>query len=200
MNQNDMEKKLDQLLADLPKPQYDTDKWLIEDHTAEFDRIVGQRRRKVWMQRWAAAAVVAGFLCLIGITLEQQTKEPLPPVAETTVKQKSVEPQPLDQVEETKLADARPVQTAPVKAKRMEKPATAQPSVRQMTPIDSLADIVAHIEESMQGIRDSCYMANVEKLIRTDDRLQRLVNNLIIEGIITEKAVQTALVNPQNNN
>ena len=199
MNQNDMEKKLDELLAGLPKPQYDTDKWLIEDYTAEFDHIVSQRRRKVWMRRWAAAAVVAGLLCLIGITLEQQTKKPLPPVAQTTVKQIYVEPQPLVQKEEPKLVEAQPVQTVQIKAERMKKPAAAPAAVHSMTPVDSLADIVARIEESMQGIRDSCYMVNVEKLMRADSHLQRLVNNLIMEGIAAEKAAQTASVTPQNN-
>ena len=40
----DMEKKLDQLLAEMPKREYDLDAWLAEDETAEFDRIVSEQR------------------------------------------------------------------------------------------------------------------------------------------------------------
>ena len=40
----DMEKKLDQLLADMSKRKYDLDAWLAEDETAEFDRIVSEQR------------------------------------------------------------------------------------------------------------------------------------------------------------
>lgn len=97
----DMEKKLDQLLADMPKREYDLDAWLTEDETAEFDRIVNEQRvpsgydagvsvaenghelhsgsaagykqRPLW--RWVAAA--ACFLLIIGIGLHYQFEEPV---------------------------------------------------------------------------------------------------------------------------
>ena len=68
----DMEKKLDQLLADMPKRDYDLDAWLAEDETAEFDRIVS-KQRPLW--RWVAAA--ACFLLIIGVGLHYQFKEPV---------------------------------------------------------------------------------------------------------------------------
>ena len=68
----DMEKKLDQLLADMPKREYDLDAWLTEDETAEFDRIVS-KQRPLW--RWVAAA--ACFLLIIGVGLHYQFKEPV---------------------------------------------------------------------------------------------------------------------------
>lgn len=97
----DMEKKLDQLLAEMPKREYDLDAWLAEDETAEFDRIVSEQRassgydagvsvaenghelhsgsaagykqRPLW--RWVAAA--ACFLLIIGIGLHYQFEEPV---------------------------------------------------------------------------------------------------------------------------
>ena len=197
MTNNDMEKKLDQLLAGLPKPQYDTDTWLIEDHTAEFDRIVRQRRRKVWGRRLAAAAAVIGALCVIGTKLEKQTDIPQTQVTHKTTQPIVVQPQP----EEPLLVEVTPERKAPQKAwtQKTKKAAAAQPTSRQMTPVDSLADIIAHIETSMQGVRDSCYIANVEKLIRVDDRLQRLVNELLLEDIVNEPTVPVVLNNPENN-
>ena len=80
----DMEKKLDQLLAEMPKREYDLDAWLAEDETAKFDRIVSEQRvpssktaeskhRPLW--RWVAAA--ACFLLIIGIGLHYQFEEPV---------------------------------------------------------------------------------------------------------------------------
>ena len=80
----DMEKKLDQLLADMPKREYDLDAWLAEDETAKFDRIVSEQRvpsaktaeskqRPLW--RWVAAA--ACFLLIIGVGLHYHFKEPV---------------------------------------------------------------------------------------------------------------------------
>lgn len=68
----DMEKKLDQLLADMPKREYDLDAWLTEDETAEFDRIVS-KQRPLW--RWVAAA--ACFLLIIGVGLHYQFEKPV---------------------------------------------------------------------------------------------------------------------------
>lgn len=196
MKQNDMEKQLDQLLANLPKQQYDTDQWLVEDHTAEFDRIVSQRRRKAWRWRLSAAAVIIGLLCTVGIMLEKKTE-----VEPTLVAKETEQPTatPIQQPEEPVLAAITPTETKPttVKAKQA-KPVSV--SHATMTPIDSLTDIIAHIESSMQGVRDSCYIANVEKLIRVDDRLQRLVNDLILEGMMNTPTAQVALNEPQDNN
>ena len=80
----DMEKKLDQLLAEMPKREYDLDAWLAEDETAEFNRIVSEQRvssaktaenkqRTLW--RWVAAA--ACFLLIIGIGLHYQFEKPV---------------------------------------------------------------------------------------------------------------------------
>lgn len=196
MKQNDMEKQLDQLLANLPKQQYDTDQWLVEDHTAEFDRIVSQRRRKAWRWRLAAAAVIIGLLCTVGIMLEKKAEVDPTLVAKET-KQPTVTP--IQQPEEPVLAAITPTETKPTTVKtKQAKPVTV--SHATMTPIDSLTDIIAHIESSMQGVRDSCYIANVEKLIRVDDRLQRLVNDLILEGMMNTPTAQVALNEPQDNN
>ncbi len=80
----EMDKKLDELLANMPKPEYDLDAWLAEDETEEFDRLqrmntdLHRSKRKVW--RWVAAACL---LLIIGIgvtTLQEgvQTSELLP--------------------------------------------------------------------------------------------------------------------------
>ena len=56
----DMEKKLDQLLAEMPKREYDLDAWLAEDETAEFDRIVSEQRASSGMIVLKASSVRFG--------------------------------------------------------------------------------------------------------------------------------------------
>lgn len=195
---NEMEKKLDQLLERLPSQQYDTDAWLIEDETAEFDRIVSQRRRKVWLWRWSAAAAVAVLLVVAGTMVDWKTEEVQQPVVHTT-EQPSANQPAIEEQQQPLVAEAELPKTAPAPAQATTPKAIAQLAGRTMTPIDSLTDIVARIEQAMQGVRDSCYIANVEKLMRTDDRLQRLVNQLVLEGIMADTTTNTAFTNPQDN-
>ena len=192
---NEIEKKLDQLLDSLPKPQYDTAQWLAEDHADEFDRIVSQRRRKTWMRRWSIAAAIVGLICITGTLLYKGAEAPEESPVVAIVQPPAVHHLPVE--EQPQPAEA-PLPQQKTVAKVVQRPvATVQPTARTMTPIDSLADIVERIEQTMQGVRDSVYMANVEKLIRTDDRLQHLVNQLILEGIIADTIMNTAFTNPQ---
>ena len=94
----DMEKKLDQLLADMPKREYDLDAWLAEDETAEFDRIVSEqhvpsgktaesKQRPLW--RWVAAAASILLIIGIGVTLWPKEEQPTTPLTA----QKTEQPQ-----------------------------------------------------------------------------------------------------------
>ena len=99
----DMNKKLDQLLADMPKPKYDLDAWLQEDKTEEFDRLqrtdtdiylqrtntelhgilssmqrsdteLDGSKRKMW--RWVAAAACLMIIIGIGVTVKLMYHNP----------------------------------------------------------------------------------------------------------------------------
>ena len=89
----DMEKKLDQLLADMPKRDYDLDAWLAEDETAAFDCIVSQQRHRV-IRRWIAAA--ACFLLIIGVaaTLWPKEEQPTAPLTAKKTEQPHQSNQP----------------------------------------------------------------------------------------------------------
>lgn len=199
MNNNEIEKKLDQLLSNLPKQQYDTDAWLMEDETEAFENIVRQRRRKTWLRRLAAAAAVVGVLFWAGSMLNRQQEEPQPLAVDETRQTPVQAPQPINT---QTLAEAMPEKKATprTKVQKAKETVANKAAAQRMTPIDSLADIVAHIEQSMQGIKDSCYLANVEKLIRADNKLQRLVNELILEGIMTGSTKRVVYhIERQNN-
>lgn len=198
MNNNDIDKKLDQLLSNLPKQKYDTDAWLVEDETEMFENIVRQRRRKTWLRRLTAAAAVIGILFLAGSMLNRQQEEPQPLVANETRQTPVQQSQPANMQILAEVISQKK-DTPKIKVQKAKETVVHKAATQRMTPIDSLADIVARIEQSMQGIKDSCYIANVEKLIRADNKLQRLVNGLILEGIVNEHTTQVALNDQQDN-
>lgn len=190
MIEQNLEKRFDQLLAEQPRPDYDTDAWLNEDETATFDVLVNMRRRQTVMWRWMAAAAVLIVAVVLTYPLLQPQEQSLPkqyrqPRPETIV---AVMPkaQPAASAAQPTVPTAKPVARKTLaKAARQEQP-QATP-IATTTPVDSLAYLVARIEEELNRIGDSCYEANVEKLIRSDERLQRMVNRLILTGILREE-------------
>jgi hypothetical protein len=119
----DMEKKLDQLLAEMPKRKYDLDAWLAEDETAEFDRIVSEQKKSAKikpLRRWLAAAACLILIIGIGVTLWPKEEQPTAPL---TAKKPEL-PKPPPDPEKT-LTDSVNTIAAPVRSLRTESPLTA---------------------------------------------------------------------------
>ena len=215
MNQDEQE-KLNRLLDRLPKSDYPLDQWLAADETATYDALVAERRRRLTLRRWAAVA--AGIVIVIGIgavlTLNGGRGQQPQPVAVATVSGQAPVGRDVTDVRgatnsaavtdsstatgsrgaANSLAHANASGPAAATPYAATTPAPASAGSRRLTPIDSLTDIVARIEAGLQGISDSCYQANVEKLIRADARLQHLVNRLVLEGIMADTTLQTAAI------
>ena len=90
----DTESKLDELLAKMPKRDYDLDAWLNEDETAEFDRIVNQRcsdgmcvdslacqpqRHQPMLWRWVAAVACLLIIIGVGVTMKLTEEDNMQP-------------------------------------------------------------------------------------------------------------------------
>lgn len=168
-----------------------------------------RRRPTGWMVAAAAAiaAMVVTGAALLQINGEQEAGAGV--VAQATAVQPAdakprpttvdAKPRPMTTNEKPKPmttdAKQRPM-TADTKQRPMTADAKPRPMTAEtkMTPIDSLTDIIARIESGLQQVRDSCYLANVEKLIRADDQLQKLVNNLILDGILTDSTTRVATI------
>lgn len=60
-----MEQEFDQLLSSLVKKEYPLNKWMEEDETEAFDRIVSKRKHDRSIRRWIAVA--ACLVILVGI-------------------------------------------------------------------------------------------------------------------------------------
>ena len=118
MNQ-DMDKKLDRLLNEMPKPSYDVDAWLVEDETEAFDRIMRQQQKKT-VRRWMATAASLLLILGIGATMFFKNQQPKPEaavVAKTEKPSTKMEEKP--SIKETKMVEAPPVAIAEtIKEKR----------------------------------------------------------------------------------
>ena len=159
-----------------------------------------RRRPTGWMV--AAAAAIAALVVTGALFLQNDGEQEAGAgvVAQVTAVQPAdAKPRPttVDAKQRPMTADAKPrPMTTDAKPRPMTADAKPRPMTTdaKMTPIDSLTDIIARIESGLQQVRDSCYLANVEKLIRADDQLQKLVNNLILDGILTDSTTRVATI------
>ena len=177
----------------------DTDAWLMEDMTEEYDRIVAGRRRRTFFVRFAAAAAVVAFIFIIGVKFGNRAGDDMPVVAKVEVKHKakavitqaalpdSKEPQAAQEV--TTRTAGKDV-TAPA-AVHPDKPgadllasaAAEKPAASDITPFDSLTDIIERIERGLENVSDSVYLARVEELVESDSRLQKLMRRVLVDKI-----------------
>ena len=183
------EKKLDRLLADMPKPQYDLDGWLEEDEMMAFDRIVSQRRRrKAW--RWLAAAAILFMIIGVGVTMwplaENSPKEvaaviePTPASAPTKTEQKVI-------VEEEVQPIAPQIAAKPKRHKAVSKPKREIP--------DTLGNGIWQREENV--VRAMQMLADCEATIQ---REEQQVRNAVIEATFraTPQPANIQLVTNEN--
>ena len=190
------------MLRDIIRPaadEPDTDAWLMEDMTDEYDRVVAGRRRRTLFVRLAAAAAVIAFVFLAGVKFGGREDSNIPVVAKVEANRNS-------------KAGLPPVGPAIVKErpglqevakstaeKDVELPVVSQPDIAEpdllasaadekiinadMTLSDSLTDIIERIERGLENVSDSVYIARVEELIESDSRLQRLMRRVLVDKI-----------------
>ena len=197
------EKKLDRLLADMAKPQYDLDAWLEEDETMAFDRIVSQRhRRKVW--RWLAAAASLAMIIGVGAMMWPKTEkspkevatviEPTPAPAPTKTEYKVIVEEEVQKVA-PQLA-AKPKRHKAVAKPQREIPDTLGNGIWQseenvVRAIQMLADCEATIQREEQSVRN----AVIEATFRATPQPAniQLVTNENGDYFVSDKSQQTII-------
>ena len=175
------------LVAKMLQQEEDMEQWLVEDETAEYDRIVSQHRTKHRVLRWAIAAVVVALVATGTIVLwpKEQVNEEM-----VVIKERVSSPQK-PELEKTAAITppiAKPI-TTPKKAKnRVRQPATAKAQ-------DSLEYYIARLEKELDEVTDSInYTTKAEQIIRADARLQKLIQRIMI-GELTKDDQYTESMN-----
>ena len=151
--------------------------------------------RRVSLYVVSAVAVAASLLLLFVLHTRKPIEDTVKPVAQHSPAPTLRSSLPNTQSSQPMARSAAPSHSRVLPArkvvenvtdiKRAEQPATAKPA-------DSLDYYISQLEAKLAYIRDSCYEARIEHLIRVDNRLQRLVNQLILDGIIADTLYNTA--------
>ena len=165
------------LVAKMLQQEEDMEQWLTEDETAEYDRIVNQRRAKHRFLWWAVAAVAvvliaAGAFVLWprkqtgNIIAEQETKEVTKPASRDVAPSVAI------------VASSKPAESPKKPQKRVKRQTTASNT-------DSLQYYIARLEKELENVNESTYAAKAEEVLRADARLQKLVQRIMI-GELTQ--------------
>lgn len=136
MKNENTEQKFNQLLSSLGKKEYPLKKWMEEDETETFDRIVGNRKREKTIRRWIAAAACLVFIIgFAGIAKfshwnERQDQLPQPAVAKIELPPQPVESKQVENLE--KVEEARVSQT--VRRQRKTRKSAVKSVRREILP------------------------------------------------------------------
>jgi len=160
------------------------DLWLMEDETAEYDRIVSQRRVRRHFLRWAIAAAIAVFLIGGAIMLwPKQASEP----QVATITNITLDNNPNDVREQLLSPHKEVLQPLPKKAE------TKSVKHRQTSTTDSLQYYIARLEKELENVNESTYAAKAEEVLRADARLQRLVQRIMMGELAKDVVPAEAL-------
>lgn len=181
------------LVAKMLQQEEAMDRWLTEDETEKYDRIVSQRRARRRVLRWTVAAVVV-VLVAAGAAMLWPRDQASDAVAE----------QKAEEVTEPMIHDAEPVVAdgeASVAVIAPSSPAVSPKKVSKRvnqetkaTTTDSLQYYIARLEKELENVNESTYAAKAEEVLRADARLQKLVQRIMM-GELTKDDVPAEAMN-----
>ena len=181
------------LVAKMLQQEEAMDRWLTEDETEKYDRIVSQRRARRRVLRWAVAAVAVVFVAA-GAAMLWPGEQASDAVAE----------QKAEEVTEPMIHDAEPVVAdgeASVAVIAPSSPAVSPKKVSKRvnqetkaTTTDSLQYYIARLEKELENVNESTYAAKAEEVLRADARLQKLVQRIMM-GELTKDDVPAEAMN-----
>lgn len=180
------------LVAQMLQQGEDMEQWLTEDETAEYDRIVSQRRAKRRQLRWAIAAVIVALIVVGTIVLwpKEQVGDTIVATKTEKLNQSEVSYAELDN------SDARP-SVATASPKPAVSPKGIAKRVKQQqkaNTTDSLQYYIARLEKELENVNESTYTAKAEEVLRADARLQKLVQRIMM-GELTKDDVSAEALN-----
>lgn len=157
------------LIAQLLQEEDGVAQWQTEDESSTYDHIVGQRRIKYRLIRWTAAAILVFALAAGAIVLWPQPERA---VKKDIVATKKATAKP-DSASNNITTDTKPVAQHQIRKVKKTKPAAST--------ADSLQIYIERLEQELAQVTDSStYIVKAEQVIRADERLQKLVQRIMI--------------------
>lgn len=166
----------------------DFEAWIAEDYSAEFDAIVADKRRQTMTRvaAWIAAAVIVGAVFL-GTVMQWDSIQEGNGKRQLPVELAAVQA-PSDKTVSGKKAESNFGSSAEnVIAQEAAKPAAVRNSKKEAGKTHAtvketmdaekdaaMIDRVRQVEQMLNEIGDSVYLAHVEEMIESNDELQRL--------------------------
>lgn len=204
-------------MLEMPKLELDTNVLTEVDYSDEYDTIVNRRKHRTVIMRWAVAASIIAAVVMISTWCgygDDSIEESKPtmviaktnsiksdPAALKIIQQKdepishATKPKPLllkKKIEETKQAP--PLETLETMTAE-ELTAQLLAENKETSYADSLAYYVDRIEQDLENVSDSIYLSRVQKVIAADEKLQKIVNRIILESMESESKPQEAANN-----
>ena len=177
------------LIAQRLQEEEDMERWLIEDETEVYDRIVGQRSAKRSYIRWAVAACFALLMAAGAVMLWPREQ-----ASDAIAEQKPAE------VTTPVVSDAEPAVAIVTPAKSASTTKRHKRHLRKRTAAnttDSLQFYIARLEKELENVNESTYTTKAEEVLRADARLQKLVQRIMM-GELTKANMPSEALN--NNN
>ena len=173
------------LIAQRLQEEEDMERWLIEDETEVYDRIVGQRSAKRSYIRWAVAACFALLMAAGAVMLwpREQASDAIAeqkPAEVTTPVVSNAEPAVAI------VTPAKPASTTKRHKKYLRKRTTANTT-------DSLQYYSARLEKELENVNESTYTTKAEEVLRADARLQKLVQRIMVGELSKDNMPSEAL-------
>lgn len=162
------------------------ERWLIEDETEVYDRIVGQRSAKRSYIRWAVAACFALLMAAGAVMLWPREQ-----ASDAIAEQKPAE------VTTTVVRDAEPAMAITASAKPTVTTKRHKRHLRKRTAAnttDSLQYYIARLEKELENVNESTYTTKAEEVLRADARLQKLVQRIMM-GELTKANMPSEALN-----
>ena len=173
------------LIAQRLQEEEDMERWLIEDETEVYDRIVGQRSAKRSYIRWAVAACFALLMAAGAVMLwpREQASDAIAeqkPAEVTTPVVSNAEPAVAI------VTPAKPASTTKRHKRHLRKRTTANTT-------DSLQYYIARLEKELENVNESTYTTKAEEVLRADARLQKLVQRIMVGELSKDNMPSEAL-------
>ena len=147
--------------------------------------------------RYAYIAALAAAACIaIAVLMVWPKEDGLQSDGSELVVRKEYIPSPSPKTEQDSVSRVLPAKAVVRQAKRTDRQLVAQRNKPAASSADSLDYYINKIERELAQVDDSLYIERIHRVMHADERLQRIVNNYILNELHKDaQPHQAAIIN-----